>query len=51
LAGLFHQYYKKVKVLVEDRGTALARLALCRALQKVLNHGLKLLGISAPKSM
>jgi arginyl-tRNA synthetase len=51
LAGLFHPYYKKVKVLVEDRGTALARLALCKALQKILAHGLGLLGISAPESM
>jgi arginyl-tRNA synthetase len=51
LAGLFHPYYKKVKVLVEDRGTALARLALSRALRKVLYHGLGLLGISAPESM
>ncbi|OGD72425.1 MAG: arginine--tRNA ligase [Candidatus Coatesbacteria bacterium RBG_13_66_14] len=51
LAGLFHPYYKKVKVLVEDRGTALARLALSRALRKVLAHGLGLLGISAPESM
>ncbi len=51
LAGLFHPYYKKVKVLVEERATALARLALCRALQKILAHGLGLLGISAPESM
>ncbi|HUT99524.1 MAG TPA: arginine--tRNA ligase [bacterium] len=51
LAGVFHPYYKKVKVLVEERGTALARLALCRSLQKILAHGLGLLGISAPESM
>jgi arginyl-tRNA synthetase len=51
LAGVFHPYYKKVKVLVEDKATALARLALCRALQKLLAHGLGLLGISAPESM
>ncbi|MCK4594990.1 arginine--tRNA ligase [bacterium] len=51
LAGVFHPYYKKVKVLVEDKAKALARLALCRALQKLMDHGLGLLGITSPRSM
>ncbi len=52
LAGVFHPYYKKVKVLMDDKMTALARLALCRALQRVIHHGLEqLLGINAPESM
>lgn len=51
LAGLFHPYYKAVKVLVEDRKLTLARLALCRALQGVLRHGFGLLGLEAREKM
>ncbi|MCD4733108.1 arginine--tRNA ligase [bacterium] len=51
LAGEFHPWYKMVKVLVDDRETALARLALCAALRKLITHGLGLLGLNAPESM
>ena len=51
LAGLFHPYYKAVKVLIEDKATARARLALCRALQGVLRHGFGLLGLEAREEM
>jgi len=51
LAGEFHPWYKMVKVLVDDRDTALARLALCAALWKLFTHGLGLLGLNAPESM
>ncbi len=51
LAGEFHPWYKMVKVLVEDKETALARLALCAALREIITHGLGLLGLNAPESM
>jgi arginyl-tRNA synthetase len=51
LAGLFHGYYNAERVLVEDRATKLARLALIRAVRQVLRNGLALLGVSAPDKM
>jgi arginyl-tRNA synthetase len=51
LAGLFHPYYKSHRVIQEDRGLMLARLALCTAVGQVIKNGLDLLGVSAPESM
>lgn len=50
-AGLFHPYYKAVKVLVEDETTARARLALCLGLRNLFRHGLELLGLAAREEM
>ncbi|MGO9613834.1 MAG: arginine--tRNA ligase [Dissulfurispiraceae bacterium] len=51
LAGLFHSYYHQHRVISEDAELARARLALCSAIMTVLRHGLKILGVKAPKEM
>jgi arginyl-tRNA synthetase len=51
LAGLFHPYYNKHKVVTDDAGLSTARLALCEAIRIVLRDGLHILGLSAPERM
>ena len=51
LAGLFHGYYNKHKVLTEDKQLSAGRLYLILAVQKVIKNGLALLGVSAPERM
>jgi arginyl-tRNA synthetase len=51
LAGMFHPYYHKHKVISEDAEITKARLALCEAVRIVLRHGLKILGVKAPERM
>ena len=51
LAGVFHSYYNKHKVIGDDAKIMAARLSLCRAVQLVLEEGLKVLGVSAPERM
>ena len=51
LAGAFHPYYKANRVIGDDAGLTLARLALCAAVGQVVANGLELLGVSAPESM
>ncbi len=51
LAGLFHPYYNKNRVVTEDRGLTEARLLLLKGAGTVTAIGLKLLGISAPEKM
>ncbi|MDP2133607.1 MAG: DALR anticodon-binding domain-containing protein, partial [Sulfuritalea sp.] len=51
LAGDFHSWYNAERVLVEDRATREARLALALATRQVLQNGLSLLGVSQPVSM
>ncbi len=51
LAGMFHPYYHKYKVVTGDADLTRARLALCLAIQIVLRHGLKILGVKAPDRM
>ncbi|MDY0351231.1 MAG: arginine--tRNA ligase [Desulfobulbaceae bacterium] len=51
LAGLFHSYYNKHKVITDDAGLTGARLCLCRALKTVLGNGLRVLGLRAPETM
>ncbi len=51
LARLFHSYYNKYRVISEDETLTAARLCLCRAVQIVLEEGLKILGVSAPERM
>ncbi len=50
LAGIFHPYYNRVRVLGQGKATP-ARLALLHALRTVLRKGLSLLGVSAPEVM
>ena len=51
LARLFHSYYNKHRVISEDKRLSAARLCLCKAVQIVLEEGLKILGVSAPERM
>lgn len=51
LAGQFHGYYNKHKVLGEDKHLSGARLLLCGAVKRVLRNGLQLIGLSVPESM
>jgi arginyl-tRNA synthetase len=50
-AADLHSYYNAERVLVDDPGTKLARLALLLATRQVLRNGLALLGVSAPDKM
>ncbi|OGP15978.1 MAG: arginine--tRNA ligase [Deltaproteobacteria bacterium GWC2_55_46] len=51
LAGLFHPYYNKTRVVTDDPEQTGARLLLCRAVATVVANGLALLGVSAPDKM
>ena len=51
LVTLFHKYYNEHPVLGDDVSLSSARLNLCKAVNIVLENGLRLLGISAPESM
>ena len=51
LAGMFHKYYAKERVVTDDKVKTLARLILVKALQIVLYNGLTVLGIHAPERM
>lgn len=51
LAGMFHPYYHRHKVVTEDTELTKARLALCAAVKIVLKHGLGMLGVAAPEKM
>ncbi len=51
LAGMFHSYYNKHRVISDDAGLTDARLCLCKAVQIVLKEGLNMLGVSAPERM
>ncbi|MDA8142260.1 MAG: arginine--tRNA ligase [Desulfobacteraceae bacterium] len=51
LAGLFHAYYNKHRVLTEQSDLTQARLCLVAAVQKVIRNGLGILGVGAPEQM
>ena len=51
LAGVFHSYYNSEKILVEEESELQAKLLMLSAVRQVIFNGLKILGISAPKSM
>ncbi len=52
LAGLFHNFYEKHRVIDEaDPKLMRARLGLCRAVQLVLERAFDLLGLKAPERM
>jgi len=51
LAGMFHPYYNKNRVVTEDIKQTNARLYLCEAVRIVINTGLRLLGVSTPEEM
>jgi arginyl-tRNA synthetase len=51
LAGLFHSYYNKHKVISDDGALSRSRLCLISGLRTVFGNGLKLVGLSAPEKM
>ena len=51
LAGHFHSYYNKHKVLGDETSLSQARLLLVGALRRVFRNGLTLIGLSAPERM
>ncbi|MBI4690924.1 MAG: arginine--tRNA ligase [Nitrospirae bacterium] len=51
LAGMFHPYYQRYKVVTDDTDLTMARLALCEAIRIVLRDGFEILGLSAPERM
>jgi arginyl-tRNA synthetase len=51
LAGQFHGYYNKHKVLTEDVQLSSTRLYLCGAMKRVFRNGLQLIGLSSPETM
>lgn len=51
LAGQFHSFYNKNRVLGEDSELSGARLYLLKCTAQVLKNGLLLLGVSAPERM
>lgn len=51
LATEFHTYYNACQFIVEDSALRNTRLTLIKAVQQVLQNGLKILGVSAPDTM
>lgn len=51
LAGVFHNYYNKYRVVSDDRELTKARLLLIKAVRTVVSNALNLLGVSAPQQM
>ncbi|MGD8743568.1 MAG: arginine--tRNA ligase [Granulosicoccaceae bacterium] len=51
LATAFHTYYNAHQFIVDDVALRDARLVLIKAVQQVLQNGLRLLGVSAPDTM
>ena len=51
LAGEFHRYYNRYRVISDDAALSRARLLLVRNVQKIIRRGLDLLGIEAPLRM
>lgn len=51
LAGVFHSYYNKNKVISEDPRLTQARLFLVTMIRIVLQNALNILGVTAPEKM
>jgi arginyl-tRNA synthetase len=51
LAGEFHRYYNRQRVITEDLELTRARLLLVQSVQKTVRRGLDILGIDAPMKM
>ena len=51
LAGLFHSFYNRNRVIMEDTDLSVARLYLLKCAAITIRNGLKMLGISAPEKM
>ena len=51
LAGEFHRYYNRHRVITDDRELSQARLLLVVNAQKTIRRGLEILGVDAPLRM
>jgi len=51
LAGIFHSYYNKHRIISDDREMTKARFLLVKVIQGVVRSALGLLGIAAPAEM
>jgi arginyl-tRNA synthetase len=51
LAGEFHRYYNRHRVISDDDGLTRARLLLTENVQKIIRRGLEIVGVSAPIKM
>ena len=51
LAGEFHRYYNRFRVISDDPGLSYARLFLVQNVQKTIRRGLEILGVEAPLKM
>ncbi|MBU0703937.1 MAG: arginine--tRNA ligase, partial [Chloroflexi bacterium] len=51
LAGLFHGFYSKHRVISDDAELTQARLWLVEGLRTVFRNGLVMMGMTAPESM
>jgi arginyl-tRNA synthetase len=51
LAGEFHRYYNRHRVISEDTDLSRARLLLVENVQKIVRCGLEILGVEAPLKM
>jgi arginyl-tRNA synthetase len=51
LAGAFHRYYNRFRVISDDPGLTHARLFLVQNVQKTIHRGLEILGVEAPMKM
>ena len=51
LAGAFHSFYNKCRIVGQEPSLASARLALVLATGRVIRHSLSVLGVSAPEKM
>lgn len=51
MAGLFHSYYNKSRIISEDLPQTYARVALVRILKNIFKNNLEILGVSAPENM
>lgn len=51
LAGSFHSFYNKNRVITEDADLTAARLFLLKCVAQTLHNGLTVLGIAAPEKM
>ena len=51
LAGVFHSYYNKNKVISDNESLTNARLFLAKAIRIILRNALKILGVNAPEKM
>ena len=51
LAGQFHSYYNRHKVITDAIGLSQSRLCLMEALQVVFQNGLRIVGLTAPEEM